>query len=845
MRQHVAMPPLTRTEAENRARLLDVHHYTVDLDLTRPDELFGSTTTIRFTARDPGATTFVELKPAALHRAVLNGRPLDPGQLRDNRLELTGLAADNELTVEADMRYSSTGEGLHLFCDPADGERYLYSQCCLDDAQRVFACFDQPDLKATFDISVTAPPGWTVVSNGVTTEDPARPGRWHATTTPPLSTYLAAVVAGPYHTVRAEHRGLPLALHCRRSLAPHLDRDADELFTLTRDCLDHYAGLFDEPYPFDSYEQAFVPEFNAGAMENPGLVTIRDEYLFRSAVTDTERQWRAAVIAHEMAHMWFGDLVTMAWWDDLWLNESFAEYMGWQTAAVATRFTGAWAAFAGTRKNWGYAADQRPTTHPVAPPADAVPDTASALSNFDGISYAKGASALRQLVAWLGEKTFLAGVNDHITRHRFGNATLADFLDSLTRAADGRDVHAWAERWLRTPGVDTLEVDDTGDGALRVTRRTGSRPHHLAIGLYDTTESPGRLRLSHTLLAELPADQDHTVLPLPGDQTRPRIVIPNDGDLSYCKVRTDPGTWTTATTALSAVPGALSRAVLWTAARDRLRDAELTPAEYLRTVTTHLPAETDTALIEDVLNHTRGTVVDCYLPPGQRAAALDDLTAVCRALLRHPASATDGDARLAALRTLIDSAHTTEAARELEHWLAHGTIPGGPDLDPELRWRITLRLCVIGAASETEIGAELEHDPTSTGREAAARCRAALPTAAAKRLAWHALFEDDTLSTHQVTATAQGFWQPEHHPVLDEYTTAWFDAAARTAQRRGPAVATALTVHGFPRHAAEPAVAAAGEACLARDDLPPVFRRRLTDQLDDLKRAIRVRATAG
>ena len=484
------MSVLTRDDAQTRSQLLDVHRYRIELDLTRGEETFGSRTTIRFTAH-ADADTFLELNPAELRSATLDGHPLDPNTLADNRLPLKDLTAgEHELHIDAAMRYSRTGEGMHRFTDPTDGETYLYTQLALDDCKRVFAAFDQPDLKAVFDITVKAPENWTVLANSVTTH--TGDGIWQAAPTPPISTYLVAVAAGPWHSVRTEHQGLPLGLHCRRSLAPHLDTDADELLELTRQCYDRYHEKFEEPYPFDSYDQAFVPEFNFGAMENPGLVTFRDEFVYRSAVTDAERQTRAMVIAHEMAHMWFGDLVTLRWWDDIWLNESFAEYMGYQTLTEATRFHDTWVDFGIARKAWGYDADQRPSTHPVAP--EEVNDTASALLNFDGISYAKGASALRQLVAWLGDKEFLAGINTHFTRHKFANATLADFIDSLASATE-RDVHAWAKSWLRTTGVDTLTASVTaapGTWTLAL-ERTGSRPHRISVGAYDRDPADGLL----------------------------------------------------------------------------------------------------------------------------------------------------------------------------------------------------------------------------------------------------------------------------------------------------------------------------------------------------------------
>ncbi|MEU1805147.1 aminopeptidase N [Streptomyces sp. NPDC019937] len=854
------MSVLTREEAQIRARLIEVHRYTIDLDLTRGDEHFGSTTTIRFQTREAGADTFVELNPVALHRAVLDGQDLalDPaGVIADGRLPLTGLAeGEHELRVETDMAYSHTGEGMHRFTDPADGETYLYTMCCMADAPRVFAAFDQPDLKAVFDVRVTAPPWWTVLGNGIATRDgDPTGGRWTLASTPPISTYLMALAAGPYHSVHTEHAGLPFGLHVRRSLAPHLEADADELFDITRRCFDRYHEIFDEPYPFDSYDQAFVPEFNSGAMENPGLVTFRDEFVFRSAVTDAERQTRAMVIAHEMAHMWFGDLVTMRWWDDIWLNESFAEYMGFQILTEATRYTDTWADFGVRRKSWGYDADQRPSTHPVAPAPELVPDTAAARLNFDGISYAKGASALRQLVTWLGEKDFLAGINEHFARHRFGNATLADFLDSLARSSD-RDVHAWADAWLRTTGVDTLTpaVTTHGDRWSAEIRHDGGghdgphpaprRPHRLAIGLYDhAPAAPHQLVLRDRVEVELDGADSAAHLSFSGP--RPDLLLLNDGDLTYAKVRLDPGSWKAAVRALSGLPDAVSRATLWNAARDMVRDGDLPAADYLDAVRAHLPHETDIAIVQGVLAFARFQIADRYLPDGRRPAALNTIAATCRDLLRRTEDGSGPGLRLSAVRVHIASA-TVPA--ELSDWLDGDTVPGGPALDPELRWRILGRLAVLGAAGPADIDAELARDSSATGQEGAARCRAALPDPDAKQAAWDALFGETAaltpLSNYLVTATATGFWQPEHHDVLTGYVPRYFTDAAATAARRGPAIADAIARSGFPT-TVDATTLRLGEECLAAPDLLPALRRRLEDQLDDLRRALLVREKQG
>jgi aminopeptidase N len=837
----IPMAALTRAEARIRARLLDVHSYAVHLDLTQGPEVFGSSTVIRFGCAEPGATTFVELKPATLRGAVLNGRVLDPAALVGGRLALPGLAADNELRIQADMRYSRTGEGLHRFVDPVDDEVYVYAMCGTDDGSRVFACFDQPDLKAVFEMSVTAPEHWTVLSNGAGTRRAG--GHWEFTPTPPISTYLAVITGGPLHSVGSRHDGIPLGLHCRRSLAPYLDADADEIFEITRRGFDRFHELFDERYPFGKYDQVFVPEFNVGAVEDPGCVLFRDEFLFRSAVTDTERELRAIVIAHEMAHMWFGDLVTMRWWDDLWLSESFAEYMGTQVATEACGFTTAWTGFTIKRKAWGYDADQRGSTHPVA--AQGVDDTASALANFDGISYAKGASALRQLVAWVGEEAFLAGLGDYFARHRFGNAELSDLLAALTRAS-GRDVHGWAERWLRTTGVETLRVETTeADGRLTSAAvvHTGTpdpRPHRIHVGLYDLVDGT---RLVRRLTTDLDIETDQggaarTPLPRLRGMPRPDLLLPNDGDLTYAKIRLDGRSWQTVTTALSTIDDQLTRALLWQTARDLVRDAELPPTDFLSLAAAHLPAEPVVAIVEAVLTFARQQIADRFLAPAERPAALAVLAGVCREILER--SADDPGARLAAVRGLIQCATTANEQAELREWLRAGQVPGGPDLGPELRWMALLRLAALGAAGGPEIAAELARDPSATGQEGAARCRAALPDTAAKEQSWQRLCTDGTLSNRLLNATAEGFWQPDRPEVTDGFVERYF-AEVPLAGRRGPTVARVLGRTLFPTHAATQETVRAAEECLDGKDLTATLRRTLADELDDLRRAVRAR----
>ena len=845
------MAILTHDEAVRRAALLSGISYQIDLDLTRGAESFGSTTVIRFDCAERGASSYLDLKPVTLHGAQLNGVLLDPATLDDGRLPLSALAAANELVVEADMAYSHTGEGLHRYVDPEDGEVYLYAQSFLDDAQRIFACFDQPDLKAPVTLSVTAPPEWTVIGNGAGRQ--VAPGRWEFAETKPLATYFVTVAAGRWHSAYAEHDGIPLGLHCRQSLAAALDADVEEIFTITRQSFDRYHELFDVRYPFGKYDQMFVPEFNAGAMENPGCVTIRDEmFLYRSAASEAQREMRAMVIAHEMAHMWFGDLVTMRWWDDLWLNESFAEYMGHRVVAEVTRFADAWTGFSLQRKGWGYAADQRPSTHPIS---GEVTDTARAVLNFDGISYAKGASVLRQLVAWLGDEAFFAGLDDYFARHAYGNASLADLLASLSAHTE-RDLDGWSRRWLTTVQVNTLRprvtVDSDGRLASVEIEQTAPeayptlRPHRIAVGVYDVDGGSGVggrsdadgavIRRRDQVFVDLEPSTGRTSVPELAGRERPALLVPNDGDLTYAKLRLDEHSWQTVTEQLHRIDDSLTRALLWYTAWDMVRDAELPVSDYLSLVRAHLPYETAVSTVEAVLRGAKSLAVDRYTHPAQREPALATVAAACRELLAR--SAPESSGQLVAVRGLAGCAVEPSDLATLRGWLSDVDVPEGLRIDAELRWAILLRLVVTGLAGPAEIGAELARDPSDDGQRGALRCRAALPDAPAKARAWGSIAGDE-LSAHLLLATVEGFWQPEHAGVLAEYLPRYFaELPAVTARRGSPEIDRVLGRFGFPGYAVSHDVVTLAEKLLGRSDVSPALARYVADQLDETRRAL-------
>jgi aminopeptidase N len=831
------MPSLTRAEAADRAATVDVDAYEIDLDLTAGDETFRSRTVVRFRAR-AGAAAFLDFEPAEMLSATLNGAPLDPAAHTGHRLALSGLAAENELVVEARMAYSNTGEGLHRYVDPADERVYLYAHMFLDGARRIFPCFDQPDLKATFTLGVTAPPEWLVAANAVPAV-PARDGRHVFAPTPPLPTYLVTLIAGPYHARTDSHDGVPLALYARQSLAPFLDAEADELLTVTKQCLDRYNDIFDISYPFGHYQQAFVPEFNFGAMENPGLVIFRDEFVYRSAVTDSQREHRANVVAHEMAHMWFGDLVTMAWWDDLWLNESFAEYMGTRIAAEATRFTGTWTTFAVGDKAWGMRADQRPSTHPVAP-AD-VADTELALLNFDGISYAKGAAVLKQLVAWVGDGPFWAGLNRHFADHAYGNATLADLLAALSAAGE-RDLSGWARSWLRCAQVNTLRTEVTRDGEryaeVAVVQSAPEdhptlRPHRIGIGLFDRA-ADGTVVRRKLIEADVDAAARTVIGELAGEKVADLLLL-NDGDLTYAKIRLDDTSAAAVPTMLPLIDDSLARAVLWAATLDAVVDGERPVAELVTLVLSALPVEEDVVVVEDVLRATR-SLVDRYATAETRPAALELVAQAAARLLA--VSEPGGSRQLAAARGLIGA--TVDTAR-LQDWLAGRGVPAGLAIDDDLRWLIVYRLTVLGGVGLGEIDAEFDRDRSASGEQWAARCRAALPDADAKARAWEAILGDTALSNRLTELTASGFWQAEQRDLLRPYVARYFAEMPGMMRVRSGMSAERTAAAAYPEVMVEPETRRLAAELLAREDLDPLLRRVVADADDDLRRALSAR----
>ncbi|MBO0978954.1 aminopeptidase N [Microbacterium sp. SD291] len=840
---------LTRVEAQERRDVIDTQSYEVALDLTKGAEVFGSRSVVRFTAT-PDSFTFIDLIAREVREISLNGEQLDPSDVfADSRITLTGLQAENVLVVDADCVYTNTGEGLHRFVDPVDGEVYLYSQFEVPDSRRVFAVFEQPDLKATFQFTVTAPAAWKVVSNSPTPEpivhDDKTVATWGFEPTPRISSYITALVAGPYEATFSEltsasGRVIPLGVYGRKSLWQHLD--ADYIFEKTRQGFEYFESKFAVPYPFAKYDQLFVPEFNAGAMENAGAVTFTETYVFRSKVTDAVKERRVVTILHELAHMWFGDLVTMKWWNDLWLNESFAEWASTIATAEATEWTEAWTTFNAMEKTWAYRQDQLPSTHPIVAEINDLEDVQV---NFDGITYAKGGSVLKQLAAWVGIEAFFGGVSQYFQKHSWGNTELSDLLTEL-EATSGRDLGSWSKKWLETAGVNTLEPVIADDASGSITRFAVTqtapadyptiRPHRLGIGFYSLQD--GSLQRTHH--AEVDVDGDRTEVPELHGLKRPDLVLLNDNDLAYAKIRLDDRSLATAISHLADIADPLARSLVWGAAWDQTRDAESAASAYIDLVLGNIGRESESTTVRTTLAQLR-TAATLYVAPEARLAARQKIADGLWSLAE--AAEPGSDSQLQFVTAFAGALVTPEHAGIVGR-LRSGEEPlPGLEIDADLNWQLLVGLATIGATDAATIDAALAADNTSKGGEFAAQARAALPDLASKQAAWSSLIEHHDAPNTIVRAAAHGFVHPAGVAVLGEFVPAYFDMLLPIWESRTYQIAQYLIVGLFPTALANTPLRDATRSWLAaHQDAAPALRRLVMENLADVERALAAQA---
>ena len=810
---------LQHTEARARHELLDVESYDVRLDLASDETTFGSVTTLRFTSR--GGPTFVDLKPASVRSITLDGRPVDPDTLERGRLPIETSPGGHELVVDAVMPFRNDGEGLHRSVDPADGRHYVYGMSFMDAAPSIFACFDQPDLKAPYTFHVVVPRDWVVIGNAP--GEQVEPGVWELERTQPLSTYFVTLVAGPYHLLTDEHDGIPLGLSARASIAADLDKDADELFTLTRQSFDELHRLFGIRYAFGSYHQAFVPEFNAGAMENPGCVTFRDPLVFSSRVTRGVRIQRATTLAHEMAHQWFGNLTTPRWWDDLWLNESFAEYMGNRVTADVTEYDDAWTHNAYARRQWGLVADQRPSTHPVA--GNGAVDATAALQDFDGISYAKGSSILKQLNARLGDEVFFRGVVHHFETHRFGNATMHDLVASWEQAGAG-DLSEFTSSWLRTAGPDAIVLDREAG----VVRRTppAAHPADRTHALRVATARPGEA----WKVEPLTVAGDTTAYSAPEGAA----VLLDPYEDTWALVQPDATTVALLKEAMPTTDDARLRSGIWNNVRSAFHNAAIDPADVIDLVEAGMPIEDS----DDAVSYTLPWAIEKAAGlSADPAAARGRIHAVmaAKAIASEPGSTL----QLAAFQSAVASS-SDEAV--LRRWLG-GDVPEGVEVDLDLRWAVLVALAAAGAATREELDAALAAEPTATSRVEHARAVASLPDAAAKAWAWERFTGDADVSNYELESAGEGMWRAGQEHLTDEYAQRYLDALPGLEQVHVGWVLGTATQAFFPLTALSDEVVAAARELLAGDTLDLTVRRNLVDMTDELERRIAVRKAYG
>ncbi|MBT2493655.1 aminopeptidase N [Streptomyces sp. ISL-96] len=852
---------LTREEAQQRASLLTVDAYEIELDLSGAQEggTYRSATTVRFESAEADAQTFIDLVAPAVHKVVLNGKSLDVAAVfRDSRITLKHLkAGPNELKVVADCAYTNTGEGLHRFVDPVDQQAYLYTQFEVPDARRVFASFEQPDLKATFQFTVKAPSGWKVISNSPAPEPAPKDDVWVFEPTPRISTYITALIVGPYHSVHSSYenengQSVPLGIYCRPSLAEFLDADA--IFDVTRQGFDWFQEKFDYAYPFAKYDQLFVPEFNAGAMENAGAVTFRDQYIFRSRTTDAAYERRAETILHELAHMWFGDLVTMEWWNDLWLNESFATYTSVACLAHApgTKWPHSWTTFANAEKTWAYRQDQLPSTHPIMAE---IRDLDDVLVNFDGITYAKGAAVLKQLVAYVGQDEFFQGVQAYFKAHAFGNTRLPDLLGALEKTS-GRDLKTWSKAWLETAGINILRPQIETDAAGNVTSlavrqeapalpagakgNSTLRPHRIAVGCYDLDGATGKLVRTNRIELDIDA-AELTDVPFPPNTPRPAVILLNDDDLSYAKVRLDAESLAVVTAHIGDFTESLPRALCWSAAWDMTRDGELATRDYLSLVLSGIGKESDIGLVQS-LHRQAKLALDLYAAPDWRETGLARWT---EATLEHLRAAEPGsDHQVAWARAFAATARTADQLDLLQGLLDGTETVDGLAVDTEMRWAFVGRLAATGRADEKAIAAELERDKTSAGELHAASARAARPTAEAKAEAWASVIESDTLPNSTQEAVIGGFVQTDaaQRELLAPYSEKYYASVKSIWESRSHEMAQQIAVGLYPAVQVSQATLDATDAWLASADPTPALRRLVLESRAGIERALKAQA---
>ena len=845
---------LTREEALDRSANVIPDEIDVYVDLANAisnDVAFYSKSTIRFQTKSP--SIFVDLVAHSVEAVRVDGMPAN-FEVTDTRVVVNDLPTGRpvSLEIESHCKYSTTGEGLHRYVDPEDGSTYLYTQFEPTDARRAWACFDQPDLKPRWQFRVKAPSEWIVLSNQPE-QSRTLDGAFAEVTfmrTPPLSSYITAVVAGPYARVDGGkwsggagdggNTDISLGVYCRASLSQYLD--AKDILTLTRQGLDFYHEHYGFTYPWGKYDQVFVPEYNLGAMENPGCVTFNEKMVSRDTPTRAARQSRANVIFHEMCHMWFGDLVTPQWWDDLWLKESFADNQGSMGLTENTEFETEWATFASGRKEWAYKQDQLPTTHPIA--AD-IPDVEAAKNNFDGITYAKGAAVLKQLVAYVGKEAFFTGAREYFQKHAFGATRMQDFLCALQEASDRDNLQDWARAWLETAGPSTLRVKRSEGGFMleqesidAISGQPALRPHRVNVGFYELQSDA----LVRTRLEEVTLAGRTLTLAAQGDYD---LVLANDDDLTYALVELDENEVSTALRYVSTIANATSRAVVWSALWAGVRGARLNPRDYVNAVAEQVPAENDDAVASDLIANALDALLYYMATPERKIEAKRFANHAIDAIGRSQSQDRKREWAVAATRALNIAGSPTDDQMQFLRDLESANSPL-LTVGPNLAWRARITLAALGAITRKDIALHLQADPSGEAEVFALQAISALPGRIERQKAWTRILEED-LANEKMSAILAGLSAGAIGHDATGFAGDFFDLAGQYWNSHTIGMGRRFVAGAYPRviDANRPEEAAALRYMAswwisANESAPPALVRLMREAADNLERSFRI-----
>jgi aminopeptidase N len=737
-----AQAALDQTYAAMRAQQLSNVSYQLSMEVDEQKPSFSGEVAISFTlAKANNSPVTLDFEGGEILSVNLNGNDIsfqaEKWFLRFPPQQFN--VPTNTLRIKFTHAYANAGDGLHRYKDAATGNVYLYSNFEPFNAHKMFPHFDQPNIKANFTLDVIAPASWQVVSTTreISITNVNEKKHWQFPATPKMASYVFSMHAGPYTVWEDNSGAIPLRLFARQEVAQYVDYK--EWFLFTQQSFAFFNNYFSLPYPFKKYDQLIVPDFNSGAMENIGAVTFNEFYVGRGKKTDLERMKYGNVIAHEMAHMWFGDLVTMSWWNGLWLNESFATYMSYLAQEKSSQFgEKIWDVFFIGTKQWAYTSDQQVTTHPIELSVD---NTAEAFANFDGITYGKGASVLKQLAYYVGEENFRKGVVKYLKKYSYSNTQLVDFMSEIAKASQ-RDLSDWAYEWLYQAGLNSIQLHYTceqtkQDDIVQSMLLTQSAPdawpilrrQKIQVGLFnlqdETLVSSARFPLVYRGVSTPINAADK--LPCPA------FAYPNIGDMGYAKVMLDEKSLSFIKNHFASVDASL-RLMLWQNLWDSVLDVKMPLSDYLQFVNNYIGIETRSDLISAVTAKLKSTRDYLWLMSNEHKTYAKELALIETIAYRQLLSAESAsDVQKIWFDAFLQAAHTPEALAKIHAIVVGEETLQGFVVDQDRRWMMLIRLNQFQTKNYLALTkAEQQQDRSDTGQQMALACEAIRPDASIK-----------------------------------------------------------------------------------------------------------------